>query len=74
MSNIKRNFFISEILIILAIIFTILVKAVDVKEFEITKTDIGFSTFNKFVFETIGVNMKWYHITKWLGIIPIFIV
>ena len=69
----KRNFSISIILILLAVVFTILVKAVDVKPVGANETDIGFATINRFVFENIGVNMMWYHITDWLGLIPIFI-
>ena len=68
----KRNFFISTILILLALTFTILVKVVDVKQIGVNETSIGFATVNQFVFKTIGVNMIWYHITDWLGLVPIF--
>ena len=33
----------------------------------------GVAAVNGVVFNTIGVNMTWYHITDWFGIIPIFI-
>lgn len=68
-----KNFLISTILIITAIIFTILVKTVDVKLVGINETEIGFATINKYFFENIGVNMLWYHITEYLGLIPVFI-
>ena len=68
----KRNFFISTILILLAVVFTILVKVVDVKQVGVNGTSIGFATLNQFVFKTTGVNMIWYHITDWLGLVPIF--
>ena len=68
----KRNIFISTILILLAVVFTILVKVVDVKQVGVNGTSIGFATVNQFVFESIGVNMIWYHITDWLGLVPIF--
>ena len=73
MNNKKRNVLISTILILLAIIFTILVKVVDVKPVGVNSTNIGFSTINQFIFKIIGVNMIMYHITDWLGLIPIFI-
>ena len=73
MNNKKRNVLISAILILLAIVFTILVKVVDVKPVGVNNTNIGFSTVNQFIFKIIGVNMIWYHITDWLGLIPIFI-
>ena len=72
MNKKKRNFFISTILILLAVVFTILVKVVDVKQVGVNGTSIGFATVNQFVFESIGVNMIWYHITDWLGLMPIF--
>ena len=70
--NKKKNFFISTILIILAVVFTILVKVVDVKQVGVNETSIGFATVNQFVFEFTHVNMIWYHITDWLGLVPIF--
>lgn len=73
MNKKKRNFFISTILILLAVVFTILVKVVDVKQVGVNETSIGFVTLNQFVFKTTGVNMIWYHITDWLGLMPIFI-
>ena len=72
MNNKKRNFFISTILILLAVVFTILVKVVDVKQIGVNETSIGFATLNQFVFKATGVNMIWYHITDWLGLVPIF--
>lgn len=71
MNKKKRNFVISGVLILVAVIFTILVQVVDVKTIGVNGTSIGFATINQFVFETVGVNMIWYHITDWLGIVPI---
>ena len=50
MNKEKRNFFISTILILLAVVFTILVKVVDVKQVGVNGTSIGFATVNQFVF------------------------
>ena len=72
MNKKKRNFFISTILILLAVVFTILVKVVDVKQVGVNGTSIGFATLNQYVFKTTGVNMIWYHITDWLGLVPVF--
>ena len=72
MNKKKRNFFISTILILLAVVFTILVKVVDVKQVGVNETNIGFASINQFVFKTIGVNIIWYHITDWLGLAPVF--
>lgn len=73
MNSKKRNFLISSILILVAIGFTILVKVVDVKQVGVYETYIGFATINQFVFKSIGVNMIWYHITDWLGLVPVFL-
>ena len=73
MTRVKRNFFISFILIILAITFTFLVKIIDVKQIGVNETSIGFSSLNQLIFNSIGINMIWYHITEWLGIIPIIL-
>lgn len=72
MNNKKRNFLISGILLLIAITFTILVKVVDVQQIGVNNSSIGFATLNQFIFETTGVNMIWYHITDWLGLIPAF--
>lgn len=72
MNNKKRNFLISGILLLIAITFTILVKVVDVKQIGVNNSSIGFATLNQFIFETTGVNIIWYHITNWLGLIPVF--
>ena len=72
MNKKKRNFLISTILILLAVVFTILVKVVDVKAIGVNETNIGFATLNQLVFKTTGVNMIWYHITDWLGLVPVF--
>jgi len=72
MSTKKRNFIISTILILLSVVYTILVKVVDVKPLGVNETNIGFASINQFVFKKIGVNMIWYYITDWLGLIPVF--
>jgi undecaprenyl-diphosphatase len=58
-------------LVIISILFTLLVKFVDVKNIGSSNTPVGFSTLNNFIFETIGVNIIWYHITDYLGLLPI---
>ena len=71
MKNRNRNFIISLVLIFLAIAFTIMVKLIDVKSIGANNTNIGFATLNELFFKSIGVNIVWYYITDWLGIIPI---
>ena len=69
----KSNFLVSTILILVGVVFTILVKVVDVQSAGVNGTSIGFATINMLIYKSIGVNMAWYHITDWLGLVPIFI-
>ena len=72
--NKKGKFFITSVgLLVLSIIYTLLVKFVDVKDIGPWNSSVGFSTLNKAVYQTIGVNMVWYDITKFLGYVSIII-
>ena len=63
----KKNIILSCILIVAAIVFTILVKSVDVQNVGVNGTAIGFSSINKEIFETIGQNSMFYKISEILG-------
>ena len=66
--NKKGKFFIISVgLLVISIIYTLLVKFVDVKSIGPWDSSVGFSTLNKAVYQMIGVNMVWYDITKFLG-------
>ena len=67
----RRNLIITILLLVSSIIFTISLKTVDIKCNAVNNSCIGFATMNQFIFNKIGVNMTWYTITDWLGIIPI---
>ena len=56
---------------LLTIVLIALVRLVDVAPIGATGTSIGLSKLNQFVFDLFGVNMLWYHITDWLGIVAI---
>ena len=69
----KRNILISFILLFIFIIFIILLKTVDVRCNSINNSCIGLYTINHYFFNKIGVNIFFYNITDYLGLIPIFI-
>ena len=69
----KKNVIVSICLIMLSIIYTILVKYVDVAPIGPKASSVGFSTLNKFVFNFFGRSNIWYNITKVLGMISILI-
>lgn len=58
------------ILFFIAVIFTVLVKCVDVQSIGPKGSAVGFATINRFVHQLTGESDTWYNITKYLGIIP----
>lgn len=70
----KKKKLISFILFLIAIVFTILVKLIDVKAIGPDNSVVGFATINQFVFDNIGVNMFWYKVSDLLGLIPFLLV
>lgn len=69
-----KKFVCGSVLAVLTIVFTILVKLVDVQAIGPENSAVGFATLNSFVSSVMGSNMKWYHITEMLGLIPIVVV
>ena len=55
------------------VIWTLLVRIVDVQPAGQNGTDIGFATINCYFHKLTGVHMVIYTITDWLGLVPIFI-
>ena len=53
------------------LMWTWLLGFVDVKEIGPRGSAVGFATLNGFVYNALGVNMTLYHITDWLGLVPI---
>lgn len=71
MNKKKKYLIISFVLIFVSIIYTILVKFVDVQSIGDTNTNVGFASINQLVFSSIGVNKIWYDISDILGLFPI---
>ena len=61
------------LLLVLFAVFTAAVQNFDVRLNEATKTEVGFGALNFWFHKITGVNMLFYHITDWLGLVPIFI-
>ena len=53
------------------ILWTILLKTVDVKAIGPNGSSVGFASINGFFHELIGVNMDLYILTDWLGLVPV---
>ncbi|MBQ4067934.1 MAG: phosphatase PAP2 family protein [Lachnospiraceae bacterium] len=69
----KSLLFIGGVIIVAFAIWTILVQVVDVQPIGQNGTNIGFATFNSWFHKLIGVHLKLYIITDWLGLVPIFV-
>lgn len=61
------------VFIVTFIIWTILIKTVDVQAIGPNGTTIGFAKLNGWLHDWIGVHMTIYTITDWLGLVPITI-
>lgn len=66
-----HSLLLTVLLATLSVLYTVLVKQVDVEQINPNKSEIGFAELNNSVHNFFGVNMIWYHITDLLGIIPV---
>lgn len=69
----KKNIVICCLLIVISIVYTLLVKYVDVNAIGPNNSLVGFSGINKFASNLIGVNMIFYKLTKYLGYLAILL-
>lgn len=70
----KKNLIICLIMVIISVIYTILVKFVDVKPIGPENSKVGFAAVNGFFHKLLGSNMTIYKITEVLGLILLLIV
>ena len=71
--NGKRLLLLGIVCMVAFAIWTLLIQVVDVKPVGQNGTQIGFATFNGWFHKLTGVHMTIYHITDWLGLVPIVI-
>lgn len=69
-----KNFFISASLLISFLLFTLMVKFIDVKPIGPEESLVGFATLNGWINNLFGVNMALYNITDWASILAILII
>ena len=54
-------------------LWTLLIQTVDVQPVGQAGTEIGFAALNTRFYHLTGVHMTLYHITDWLGLVPVFL-
>ena len=67
----RRLLFTSLSLLTAFVLWTVLIRFVDVQAIGPLGSSVGFATLNGFVHRLCGVNMSLYVITDWLGLVPI---
>ena len=70
----NKNIIISISLVLIAIVYTLLIKLVDVKGIGPKGSKVGFSTINNLFAKKIGVNMSLYKLTEILGYMAFLLV
>lgn len=73
MKSSKKNMIVSISLFLIAIIYTILIKIIDVSNIGPNNSSVGFSKINSYFHNLIGVNMTLYKVTEILGLLAILI-
>ena len=67
----KKKFLIGAGFLAAFVLWTVLVRLVDIRAIGPNGSSVGFATLNGYVHERIGVNIPLYTITDWLGFVPI---
>ena len=67
----KKMLFMGVIFLSVFVIWTFLVRLIDVKNIGPNESSVGFAMLNGFLHSIIGVNFTLYTITDWLGLVPI---
>lgn len=70
----KKNLWIAICLLASFILWTVLLAFVDVRAIGPRESLVGFGAMNQFVHKLTGVHMTLYHITDWLGLVPVALI
>ena len=71
--NSTKNLMAGIILLAAFVVWTVMIRTVDVQPLGQNGTDIGFAALNVWFHQVTGVHMSLYVITDWLGLVPIFV-
>ena len=67
----SKSLIFGALFILAFILWTVLIQTVDVKPIGVNGTEIGFAAVNSWFHKMTGVNFTLYHITDWLGLVPV---
>ena len=67
----SRLFWLGVGLLAVFVLWTVLIRFVDVEAIGPRQSSVGFATLNGYIHNLTGVNMSLYIITDWLGLVPI---
>lgn len=67
----SRLFWVGVGLLAVFVLWTVLIRFVDVEAIGPRQSSVGFATLNGYIHDLTGVNMSLYIITDWLGLVPI---
>ena len=67
----KKRLVLGAGLVVAFVLWTVLVRFVDVRAIGPEGSSVGFAILNRFVHELTGVNWLLYTVTDWLGLVPI---
>lgn len=68
-----RKMLTGVILLSAFVVWTIMIRAIDVRNAGVNGTEVGFATLNVWFHQVTGVHMILYTISDWLGLVPIVI-
>ena len=67
----RKGFMPGGVLLLAFVVWTVLIRTVDVRPVGVNGTNIGFAAINTWFHRLTGVHMGLYTVTDWLGLVPI---
>ena len=73
MKRMRKSLLASLCLLTAFALWTVAIRFIDVRAIGPEGSSVGFAGINRFVHKLTGVHFGLYHITDWLGLVPIFV-
>ena len=67
----RKGFMPGGVLLLAFVVWTVLIRTMDVRPVGVNGTNIGFAAVNTWFHRLTGVHMGLYTVTDWLGLVPI---